>query len=567
MLSGNDDFANKRYCGQRGYIILRDLLSKKQRDINLSKSIQHQARIIYNNIYRVYSGRVKIVTTSDENKKLTGSIFCYDGHCNKFQVHVDQLGSESPKVDQYRSNQLIPLDNISHLPKVECCNVDTHQFSLTTNLRSVQQYKYVMTFKHWIYIQLSKCENGRILDREETYDNFTHLVQTSNNIIESYQSEINDATQQVDKHIMTLPFQTVNKTMVMACSGLDYFDRTSDENFNEATILQSIGKYNIVINQSTLNRLRPFSKLNDELVNLAVNWYVFFFIHVSTHCYLFVSKIQCQLCRLTCGIEDVVAFNSFYLNQMQQPGGILHSKIYVHNRNITVTDKKLLIFPYHSPNHWSLFVVVNPNCVISAFKHTTNYKVKKLAPCILLIDSSGSPSKRTANKVVRTLCNWLNYFWKDESMNPYVNSLPYHHRSMPLIIPNVSVQSNGYDCGMHMILNINASLSLLQQRLTNDDITNNYIDAITNNEHFIIKEDSISRARVSFHKLLTNLGIMFNSVRNCEDATIRPNEDDDPGQIDCISMCSELHSEEVNSKDSSWGSSNRKKRSYEVSSM
>lgn len=277
MLSGNDDFANKRYCGQRGYIILRDLLSKKQRDINLSKSIQHQARIIYNNIYRVYSGRVKIVTTSDENKKLTGSIFCYDGHCNKFQVHVDQLGSESPKVDQYRSNQLIPLDNISHLPQVECCNVDTHQFSLTTNLRSVQQYKYVMTFKHWIYIQLSKCENGRILDREETYDNFTHLVQTSNNIIESYQSEINDATQQVDKHIMTLPFQTENKTMATACSGLDYFDRTGDESFNEATILQSIGKYNIVINQSTLNRLRPFSKLNDELVNLAVNWYVFFF--------------------------------------------------------------------------------------------------------------------------------------------------------------------------------------------------------------------------------------------------------------------------------------------------
>ena len=30
--------------------------------------------------------------------------------------------------------------------------------------------------------------------------------------------------------------------------------------------------------------------------------------------------------RLTCGIKDVVVFNSFYLNQMQQPGGIANER-------------------------------------------------------------------------------------------------------------------------------------------------------------------------------------------------------------------------------------------------
>ena len=277
MLSRDKELAVKRYCGQHGFIILRDLLSMTPCDINLSKSIQHQARIIYNNIYRIYSGKVKIVTTSDDNinNSRTGSIFCYNRHSNKFQVYVDQLGSESPTVEQFRSTQLIPLDNISKLAQVECNKLDTHQCSLSMKLRSVQ-YKFEMTFKHWIYIQLSKSNNGRILDSIETYDNFDHLVQTSNNIIELYQSEINVPIQQADKHLISLPFQTVDKSMPMACNGLEYFDRSTDENFNEATILQSIGKYNIVINQSTLNRLMPFSKLNDELVNLAVNWCVSF---------------------------------------------------------------------------------------------------------------------------------------------------------------------------------------------------------------------------------------------------------------------------------------------------
>ena len=54
MLSRDKELAAKRYCGQHGFIILRDLLSMTPCDINLSKSIQHQARIIYNDIYRIY---------------------------------------------------------------------------------------------------------------------------------------------------------------------------------------------------------------------------------------------------------------------------------------------------------------------------------------------------------------------------------------------------------------------------------------------------------------------------------------------------------------------------------
>jgi hypothetical protein len=71
----DNEIATKRYCGQDGYTIIRELLSKKCCDKKLSKSIQHQASIIYNKIYRLYSGRVKIVTSTDDNNSRTGSIF------------------------------------------------------------------------------------------------------------------------------------------------------------------------------------------------------------------------------------------------------------------------------------------------------------------------------------------------------------------------------------------------------------------------------------------------------------------------------------------------------------
>jgi hypothetical protein len=271
MLTRDRNFATKRYCNQDGYSIMGDI----HNDQELSLSILHQARKTYNENYRLNSGRVKIIKQNKVSSG-TGQIVCYDQAAQKYQVCLDVEGSESQEISHYNIDQLMPTDNINDVHGKGC-----HDDLYTRNCCiSSGVCEYALSFKPWVYDKLPIQANGRIQDSIETYKYFNHLVDVSNKTIESYRSELttnddvrySESLHQFDKHVLSLPYRTVDESMAMACLGQSYFDRTNNTSFNERTILKSIGNDNIVINQSTLNRLLPGGSLNDELVNLGIRW-------------------------------------------------------------------------------------------------------------------------------------------------------------------------------------------------------------------------------------------------------------------------------------------------------
>lgn len=270
--------------------------------------------------------------------------------------------------------------------------------------------------------------------------------------------------------------------------------------------------------------------------------------------------------RLTCGIENIVVFNSTYLNHLEQQGGISMSMKYLYNHNITVMDKKLLLFPYRRLNHWSYFLVVNPGCINSAFEGNSINKMKE-APCILLLDSSPTTTKTEADgkKVAHVIYKWLNKLWLDEKEQnkAYSIIIPYTKRKMPLIIPTVTIQTNEYDSGMYTIMNIKGTLSILNLSLTFEDIYDNYERVISNNnESFKFNESDVRSAKVNFYHLVSNLGITFNTKRLKEplQPTVNTNlNHDNSEQNDLYSLSCQS---EVDSNDPSWGSQYKKKRKH-----
>ena len=228
-------------------------------------------------------------------------------------------------------------------------------------------------------------------------------------------------------------------------------------------------------------------------------------------------------------------------------------------------DKKLLLFPYRRLNHWSYFLVVNPGCITSAFEGNIINK-KKEAPCILLFDSSPTTTKTKADgkKVAFVIIQWLNKLWRDEKeqKNAYSISIPYSKRNMPLIIPTVSIQTNECDSGMYMIMNMTETLSILNQSLTFEDIYDKYERVISNNESFKFNESDVLSAKLDFHRLVSNLGISFNSKRLKQplQPTVNTNlNHDNSEQNDLYSLSCQS---EVDSNDSSWGSKYKNKRKH-----
>lgn len=92
-------------------------------------------------------------------------------------------------------------------------------------------------------------------------------------------------------------------------------------------------------------------------------------------------------------------------------------------RGIKIFSKKMLIFPFHSDAHWSLFVVVNPGLVQAGY---LGRRTHKEIPFILHLDSLGGNSPHTKSTFGRTIRWWLNRVWKLESDKPYENTLPFN---------------------------------------------------------------------------------------------------------------------------------------------
>lgn len=133
--------------------------------------------------------------------------------------------------------------------------------------------------------------------------------------------------------------------------------------------------------------------------------------------------------RLTAGIDDCLCFNTYFLTQLLYQDGPDRFKAWSVRRNLTLFEKRMLIFPFHAANHWSLFVIVNPGRIQEAYLGKRPYKAM---PFILHFDSLGSNSPHNKASVGRSLRSWLNRAWQQESANEYETAMPFSRNTLQI---------------------------------------------------------------------------------------------------------------------------------------
>lgn len=116
-------------------------------------------------------------------------------------------------------------------------------------------------------------------------------------------------------------------------------------------------------------------------------------------------------------------FSSFFSTMLLNVHHKENLKQWTVKRGIKLFNKKMLLFPFHSAGHWSLFVVVNPGLVKSGY---LGRKTKKEIPFILHLDSLGGNSPHTKSTFARTIRWWLNKVWQLEAQTPNNNTLPFN---------------------------------------------------------------------------------------------------------------------------------------------
>lgn len=531
-LTQDNEFTSIYHIGEHSpYIIMSDLERH-----SIYPSIVDQARKTYNDMYRLSTGRVSIINC-DVDSAREGKIFCYDEQKRKFQVHLDS-SSGRPEIKYFKPEQLSA--SLDTLKKTNNDTSHTRHFSLIQppNSGSSTARNFDMTFNTVVFDQLPKSSTSYlILDTQETYltfEAFHHRaleVESKHNTktIDSNRKRHYNGTLDEDisnHHILSLPFKTVDQNMIVAGRNNGEYDRTSDTKFTEAALLRSIGRQHIVINRDTLRRLEPHGKLNDDIVNLALAW-------------------------LTAGMDDVICFKTYFLTELMQKGGINKLVNFTTNRDMNIMKKKILIFPYHSPNHWSTFAIINPGCIKSAYTGNSNQATKP-APCILLLDSNDAPSQLRTKRVAGYLRNWLNRMWHEESSNPYTKETPFSRHTIRLCIPKVVVQSNGSDDAIYMLRFVQSIVSSRSLAISIADIKNNFQDIITRNKSFNFGDDDVYNSRIHLHNLISNLSEMFNSCRVLSVANMEVDHEGESSSIDDSTQAISQSSAESKSQDSSW---------------
>ncbi len=122
--------------------------------------------------------------------------------------------------------------------------------------------------------------------------------------------------------------------------------------------------------------------------------------------------------RFNAGLSNSFTFNSYFLTMLLNDSKKEDCKYWTIKRDIKIFTKKMLLFPFCSANHWSLYVVINPGCIQSGYQGRER---KRTVPFILHLDSLGGNSPHRKSYIDHTLRWWLNRVWQEESSNEYDN--------------------------------------------------------------------------------------------------------------------------------------------------
>ena len=203
--------------------------------------------------------------------------------------------------------------------------------------------------------------------------------------------------------------------------------------------------------------------------------------------------------------DDVVCFDTFFLQKLLMEGGPDDMKTWATTKQIRILEKKMLLFPFHSNYHWSLFALVNLNGLDEYRTLDANSKV----PVIMHFDSLGEKSPHFRNACPRAVIQWLNRCYQCESTNPYDNAMPFSRYTVKSIEVTVPSQNNDYDCGIFVV---HMAASLLSVVKTNEirmfDVDENCKSIITKSVHFRYGPTTVSVLRHHCKTLLTKLDIL-----------------------------------------------------------
>ena len=227
--------------------------------------------------------------------------------------------------------------------------------------------------------------------------------------------------------------------------------------------------------------------------------------------------------RFTAAHNDVQVFDSFFVTRLlMQDGPDLMCEWISRKKDMTLFDKKILLFPFHASNHWSLFAVVNPGRIKTAYTKTKEHGTEM--PLLLCFDSLGSNTPHDIKSVARVIRMWLNRVWKIESTNSYEWENPFSRYTLKsfrvsgefffVAIWNcfrvaeqfaVPTQQNGYDCGVYVLKYIDSLTKLRGVQFSASDMTDHFKKKITDSNSMSFDHNDISDLRRRCFSLITRL--------------------------------------------------------------
>ena len=137
--------------------------------------------------------------------------------------------------------------------------------------------------------------------------------------------------------------------------------------------------------------------------------------------------------RICSRASDILRFSSHFIDGLLGTSS-KHWIAQTKRHNMNVFSHSLLVMPYLSGKHRSLFIVLGANNINDYMKHGFT----GTRPCILHIVPYGTSDRRQLhayNGVSSRIRMWLNALWQNGQCNDEFRSMPFTHRSMPMTRP------------------------------------------------------------------------------------------------------------------------------------
>jgi len=300
-------------------------------------------------------------------------------------------------------------------------------------------------------------------------------------------------------HCFSLPFTSTDPSQLLSCGMysteiVNHCNGSNNGNYFWHSLRDTIGTNPIIINGMDVRTLLPGTYLNDSVINFWIRW-----ISIPQSPDDFASQVQ--------------VFSSHFLSGVLSNNYSSDMKRWL--RKIKIFDKKLLLFPFHAVNHWSLVAVFNPSLIKQTSKRWGDASYTNEVCCMVHLDPLGNETLHDGKDIAWAIRTVLNSEW-DRHHNTTLDrtSRPFTHRCLPLITPKVVGQDNSFDCGVFTCRYAFNCIQLLKKPLKMSDLHNKLTHYVSEDPLFGFSGEDITRMRVEIHNMLRSITEQYRSNRD-----------------------------------------------------